>query len=306
MLEEVLNQSKQYSPPYLPFADGRWRMVLGLRSLNLQTWIEIDEHFERELALKETLLRQRYSEVFASLPGSEPGQQEALDLLVAHLLKHFPQRYQRQGDRLHNSATEQTWHFSDFQAAPLDLAGRLVQEDFCLMRSDSEGYVLSAASVCFPSRWLLAEKMGRPMGQIHVPVPGYEEKLRSPVNRLFEQIRSDRPVWRLNWSIVDSPDLFLLQSREAASEINAANAGEKLWIRVERQTLRRLPQSGDILFTIRTYVHSLKVLEAEPTAARGLAAAVQQVFPDMQRYKTLLPIKEVLLNYLADMTQNLD
>lgn len=281
-------------------------MVPGLRSLDLQSWIEIDEHLERELALKETLLQQRHADVFASLPESEPGQQEALDLLVTHLLEHFPQHYQREGDRLHNLATGRTGHLSDFQVAPLDLAGRLVQEDFCLMQSAPEGYVLSAASVCFPSRWLLAEKMGRPMGQIHVPVPGYEEKLRSPVNRFFEQIRSDRPVWRLNWSIVDSPDLFLLHSREAVPDLNATNAGEKLWIRVERQTLRRLSRSGDILFTIRTYVHSLKVLEAEPTAARGLAAAVQQVFPDMQRYKTLLPIKEVLLNYLADITQNLD
>ncbi|MBD1869708.1 DUF3445 domain-containing protein [Leptolyngbya sp. FACHB-671] len=294
------------SPPYLPFADGQWRMVPGLRSLNLRTWIEIDEHFERELALKETLLQQRYAEVFASLPGSEPGQQEALDLLVTHLLEHFPQRYQREGDRLHNLATGQTWHLSDFKAAPLDLAGRLVQEDFCLMHSASEGYVLSAASVCFPSRWLLAEKIGRSMEQIHAPVPSYTEKLRSPVNRFFQQIRSDRPVWRLNWSIVDSPDLFLLQSQDAAPNLNAANAGEKLWIRVERQTLRRLPQSRNILFTIRTYVHSLRVLEAEPTAARGLAAAIQQISPEMQQYKTLLPIREVLLNYLADTIQNLD
>jgi hypothetical protein len=130
MLEEALNQSKQHSPPYLPFADGRWRMVPGLRSLDLQTWIEIDEHFERELALKETLLRQRYSDVFASLPGSEPGQQETLDLLVTHLLEHFPQHYQREGDRLHNSTTERIWYLSDFQTAPLDLAGRLVQEEF--------------------------------------------------------------------------------------------------------------------------------------------------------------------------------
>jgi dimethylamine monooxygenase subunit A len=294
------------NPPYLPFADGRWRMVPGLQSLNLQTWIEIDEHFEPELALKETLLRQRYSQVFASLPGSEPGQQEALDLLVTHLLEHFPQHYQREGDRLHNSATDQAWHLSDFKAAPLGLAGRLVQEDFCLMRSAPEGYILSAASVCFPSRWLLAEKIGRPMGQIHAPVPGYAEKLRSPVNRFFEQIRSDRPVWRLNWSIVDSPDLFLLQSRDINPDLNLTNAGKKLWIRVERQTLRRLPQSGNILFTIRTYVHSLSVLETNLPAARGLAAAIQQVSPEMQRYKTLLPIREVLLNYLASITQNFD
>jgi dimethylamine monooxygenase subunit A len=50
----------------------------------------------------------------------------------------------------------------------------------------------------------------------------------------------------------------------------------------------------------------LSVLETNLPAARGLAAAIQQVSPEMQRYKTLLPIREVLLNYLASITQNFD
>ncbi|NEQ23419.1 MAG: DUF3445 domain-containing protein, partial [Microcoleus sp. SIO2G3] len=40
-------------PTYLPFADGQWRLSMGLKSLNLQEWIEIDEHFTKELALKD-------------------------------------------------------------------------------------------------------------------------------------------------------------------------------------------------------------------------------------------------------------
>ncbi len=77
-------------PPYLPFADGQWHMNMGLKALNLQHWIEIDEHFADELALKDKLLKNHYSDVFASLPESQPSQQEVLDLLLNHLLEQFP------------------------------------------------------------------------------------------------------------------------------------------------------------------------------------------------------------------------
>jgi hypothetical protein len=57
-------------------------MSMGLRALKLQEWIEIDEHFAEELALKDKLLKNQYSDVFASLPESKPSQREVLDLLL--------------------------------------------------------------------------------------------------------------------------------------------------------------------------------------------------------------------------------
>jgi hypothetical protein len=176
-----------------------------------------------------------------------------------------------------------------------------VQEDLLLMQPSPEGYILAAASLCFPLRWRLREKFGRPMAQIHQPVPGYHEKLERPVDSFFDRLTWDRPVWRSNWSIVDSPELFLAPQQgdwDWYATINAENAGEKLWLRVERQTLRRLRGSGDILFTVRTYVHPLQVLEDYPVIARNLAKALKQISPDMQRYKHLLPICEVLWDYL--------
>ncbi len=288
-------------PPYLPFADGKWRMNMGLKALNLQQWIEIDEHFADELALKDKLLKNYYSDVFASLPESQPSQQEVLDLLLNHLLEQFPLHYRRQGITIENLITKQAWNIADFEAVPLDLAGRLVQEDLLLMQPSPQGYILVAASLCFPSRWRLREKIGRPLAQIHSPVPGYKEKLKRPVDNFFDRLKCDRPAWRLNWSIVDTPELFLGQEAEKQSldpSLNTENAGEKLWIRVERQTLRRLQGSGDVLFTIRTYVHPLKLLEDDPAMAHHLAEAVQQIPPDMQSYKNLVPIREALLGYL--------
>lgn len=291
-------------PPYLPFANRQWRMSMGLKALNLQNWIEIDEHFTQELALKDKLLKHQYSDVFASLPESRLSQQEVLNLLLHHLVEYFPQHFRQQGSAIENISTQQVWDLTHFESVPLDLAGRLVQEDLLLMQPSLEGYILSAASVCFPSRWRLSEKLGRPLAQIHDSVPGYQDKLERPVDSFFDRLQVNHPAWRLNWSIVDSPELFLVPEtgqKELDSVITAENAGAKLMLRVERQTLRRLEVSGDILFTIRTYVHPLSVLESNPTMADALAQAIQQIPQQMQLYKNLLPIREALLAYLQQV-----
>lgn len=274
---------------------------MGLKPLDLAEWIDIGADFEEQLQQKMKLLTQRYDDVFASLPGSEPAQQEVLDLLVNHLLDHFPQHYQQQKDVLINRITGQSWERSDFTENPLDLAGRLVQEDLCLMLPGETGYWLAAASVCFPSRWYMPEKLGRPVAEIHQPVPDYDRKLERPVNQLFDRLQPGYPGYRFNWSLVDSPDLFLQSghNQTTSSPITAENAGEKLWLRTERQTLRRLSISNGILFTIRTSIHPLHTVVTDSSIAQNLAAAIQQMSPEMLQYKSLLPFRVALLSYLT-------
>ncbi|MGC1392689.1 MAG: DUF3445 domain-containing protein [Coleofasciculaceae cyanobacterium] len=290
---------------YLPFADGKWRMNLGLKALSIPEWIDIDQHFAEELALKDKLLKNQYSDVFASIPASQASQQEVLDLLLNHLLDYFPQYYQQRGTVIENLCTGQCWNITEFEAAPLDLAGRLVQEDLLLLQPSSNGYILAAASLCFPLRWRLSEKIGRNLTQIHAPVPGYQEKLKDPVDGLFERLKFEHPSWRMNWSIVDTPELFLppSQTRDLETIINSENVGEKLFLRRERQTLRRLKHQ-DILFTVHSYVDPLKSLENDPPLAAKLAQVILQIPTEMQSYKNILPFREALLGYLNQVATN--
>ncbi|MEQ9485025.1 MAG: DUF3445 domain-containing protein [Coleofasciculus sp. F4-SAH-05] len=291
---------------YMPFAEGKWQMSMSLKALDPQDWIEIDDQFVKYLSQKDILLKTRHSEVFASLPGTEASQKEVLELLLDHLLKRFPQHYRRHGQRIEAIATHQVWHIPDFESAPLDLAGRLVQEDLLLMERSRQGYRLVAASLCFPLRWRLREKLGCPLTQIHAPVPGYSEKLAHPVDSVFNRLKSSHPVWRLNWSIVESPELFFPPEKAKLgweATINCQNAGDKLFLRVERQTLRRLATSGDILFTVRTYVHPLRVLEDNPQMAESLAEMIKQMPVEMLEYKNILPIRQVLLGYLKSIVK---
>ena len=41
------------------------------------------------------------------------------------------------------------------------------------MRRGEDGWRLAAGSLCFPSSWSLDEKFGRPLQEIHAPVPGF-------------------------------------------------------------------------------------------------------------------------------------
>lgn len=295
-------------PLYFPFAQGRWQLKMGLRSLDLETWIEIDNMFLPYLERKRELLNSRYSDVYGAVPGSEVGQQEVLALLLDHLPMQFPRHYQRQPGGITNLITGEQWQVSEWRDRPLDLAGRLVQEDLCLMlpgesASIDRGYTLGAASLCFPLYWRLPEKLGQPLGQIHAPVPAYSANLARPVDGFFDRLQPQRPGYRFNWSIVDTPELFLGLHRQhqMADIISADQAGERLWIRVERQTLRRLPQSHGVLFTVRTYVYPLAILTQYPQAARGLQTAIAQIPPQMQLYKSLSPIRAALDAYLSQI-----
>jgi hypothetical protein len=80
--------------------------------------------------------------------------------------------------------------------------------------------------------------------------------------------------------------------------ITSENAGEKLWLRMERQTLRRLPHTQDVLFTIRIYVHPLHTLAARPERAAALAEAIRALPPELQTYKSVRPFRQAILAWL--------
>lgn len=288
---------------YYPFQPGPFHMAMHLHPLPLAEWIELDTDLPAHLAEKRQLLCERPSEVFAALPSALAGSQETLTLLIDHLTAYYPTIYQCDGQTLTNQATAERWDLSESSLHPLDLAGRLVQEDLCLMqRDDSAGiYRLVAASLCFPSRWRLQEKLGHSLAAIHDPTPHYAATLATPMDRAFDKLKAERPVWRLNWSVVDDGTLFQPTGhgrKDYETDVTAENAGDKLWLRIERQTLRRLPQSSAILFTIRVYSNPLHTLRAQPDIAKRLAAALSGLDEAMRDYKSLRPLLAPTLAWL--------
>lgn len=284
------------TPHYAPFKAGQFRWSMGLTPLDLDDWIQVDAYSPGDLAEKERLLAERHGDVFDAYPEGLPGSQEVLALLADHLPARFPQLYASDGDDLIYLPTARRWSLVDDTLHPLDLAARLVQEDLCLMRRGpaDDAYKLVAASVCFPTGWTLADKMGGSVAAIHAPIPNYDTQLESTMDRFFDRIKVDRPVVRLNWNLMTDPGLFQPRGhiRKQFTPVTADNAGDRLWLRVERQTLRRLPRTQDILFTIRILVRPLRDIvndanASDPDEATRLIAALQAVPPEVRAYKGL-------------------
>jgi len=277
---------------------------MGLVALQLKDWIEADEYFYDELKEKKQLLISNYPEVFASRPGSLPAQTEVLALVLKHMEKYCPGVLTIEQDEVVLPKLEWKFRISDFEESPLDLCGRFVQEDLCLMAPGPDGYTLEAASLCFPARWRLMDKMGLPMSGIHKPVPDYSEKLSRPVDSFFNRIDVDRPVWRVNWSLTTDPTMFQpVRQKHSASElhITSKNAGDQVYMRCERQTLRRLPNTGWILFTIKTYLDKLSKLHKYPKEAQNLSSLLRSAPTSLLWYKNINHFLEPLLVYLDEL-----
>lgn len=277
---------------------------MGLVALQLKDWIEADEYFYDELKEKKQLLISNYPEVFASRPGSLPAQTEVLALVLKHMEKYCPGVLTIEQDEVILPKLKWKFRISDFEESPLDLCGRFVQEDLCLMAPGPDGYTLEAASLCFPARWRLMDKMGLPMSAIHKPVPDYSEKLSRPVDSFFNRIDVDRPVWRVNWSLTTDPTMFQpVRQKHSASEpsITSKNAGDKVYMRCERQTLRRLPDTGWILFTIKTYLDKVSKLHKYPKEAQNLSSLLRSAPTSLLSYKNINHFLEPLLVYLDEL-----
>lgn len=285
--------------PYFPPQGGGYRMSLGLRVLDDADWIEFGSDYESDLAEKARLIREHRAQVFQMLPGSEPAQMRQVRFLMDHLIRHHPERFQAEGDGVRNLTTGET--VSPDPAAPLLAATRLVQEDMTILEPSPQGFRLIAGLVTFPTRWDLTSKMGKPLSRIHDPVPGYADKLERPMDRLFAGLTDDRLLWRANYSLLDDPALFQPGGHfktGAGADLTAGNIGGKLWFRVERQTLRRLPDCENVVFTVRIHQGLLQDVVNSAERAADLLSATRAMPDDMKRYKSLPGFETALTEWL--------
>lgn len=295
---------------YLPLDGKPLRLTLGLRALDPDHWIEVDAHRSSEMRQKTDLLNRQHAEVVASLPDSVLGSRELWNRLSAFVVERFPEFYSdveyEDGHIVALNDVHMAERIDVRTMHPIDACGRIVQEDVVLMRKRGDEWVLVAASLCFPSRWRLADKIGKGLTAIHGPVPGYDPQIAQPVEFMFDKISVDRPMWRLNWTLMDDATLYqpdvASRWRDRGDVIaSGADLGEALFFRVERQTLTKLPLSGDVVFTIRTYVRPLAELGG-PEAYQHLITALETADPAMVGYKGWTALLEPTLAWLTDRT----
>ncbi len=248
---------------------------MGLQRLEGGDWLELRHpQAEAQRAEKNRLMRSEAHDLFALETGVDD---RAVVDAVAELGREIIAEFGRQGVPLPPpDPTSPPVH-------PLDEAARLVREDLCL-HLEREGHpVLVAGSVCFPTRWTLAEKIGRPLDLVHGPVPGYADELALKVRQFMSRIRPGPGVWRRNWSIMPTDRLSLPGHHN--EYLPTALAPGELFYRTERQTLRRLPATAAVVFTIAIDITPFPQLD--PDFADQLADEIDGLPADFLSYKGL-------------------
>jgi len=257
-----------------------FRHRVGTKPLDLHRWFVRDLDWEPTLAMKRALIDERRNDVVCYRDDAHDVAQEVAELILGWL-----------GKTTSNTGID----------ALVD-AAREVPDDLTVLRSIpgevDEQLPFVAGVVCSPSRWKLSEKIGHDMLTVHAPVSRYGEHIGGAVDTLLARLSPERPVWRSNWTLEDHPALF--QPSPPREPLGREPAD--LWIRMERETLRRLPRTGGVLFTIRGYQQPLRdYVRRGPEVASTLRALVARLPDDLARYKSVLPYRDAVLTWLDSL-----
>lgn len=286
--------------------DGLARaFAIGVSPLAPAEWFVIGDDLARYLAEKHCLEAAHGDRVFMAETGTETAQHEVLTLIAAHLVERYPDIYCREGDAITVLPTGDSVELGNGTVPALQRAAHLVPDDLVIMRRDDTGWRLVAASLCFPSSWSLAEKFGRPLDTVHAPVPGFAAGTRNAVliERMFDNLKVEMPVKRQNWSLYHDDALYHPVSH-AAGDIDPNVAPGPLYVRRECQTLRKLPQSGDIVFTIRILIDPLEDIASGESGAemlRDITAQIAAMTPDQLAYKGMATARGAILRRLENL-----
>jgi len=232
--------------PQSPWATPATARLPGVQPLDRTRWLLVDEAYAGQMRLRDDLIANRRDDVAALEPDALPAAQELLDMVLGILSGRDD--FSVTPDQVTRPDGARVVVDRD---APLVTAGRLVQEDFCLMQSEGDEHLLTGAILCFPAGWTLAEKIGRPLARIHAPVAPYDGDMARRVQRLFDAIRVEQPLWRANGFFYDDPALYA-PFRETSPRPPASVRAP--YFRSERQCLLRLPVSRAVVFSIHTYM----------------------------------------------------
>jgi hypothetical protein len=234
-------------------------VAMGIRSLGDRPWLVHDADRSREIELKTELLASNRDAVLHTTDASVPAA-----AALAQLVGAEP---------------------SDVH--PIERAALAVQADLCLLQRRESGWFLDASCLCFPTRWHLREKVGHHIAHVHGPVDGYHPRITNKVDQLFDRL-TERPVWRRNWFLMTDPTLHQPDRPPTETIIPADRVMTELYVRSERQTLRRVIDDW-VVFTIRIQQLPLGQLLTSTDRSAAFAGWVEHVSDDFGRRRHLTP-----------------
>jgi hypothetical protein len=293
--------------------------VKGRPGSVFENLIDVDEHYvaemeDRALVLREDPLRCQ------SLPHMTLAGWDLLELLMEQMAAGYPEHFElhREGDRWRwinrPLGIDDRFTFGNLATlpyGPMEYITRQSQGDFAILDQRDDNLWMDAGMVTTQADWSLDFDVGMNFMEWHAPVPrAHEMGVFDRALKFLLNLRLDQPVRRLNWTMTinprldTSPENYHKWGIDRAS-VTAENAGEKVHLRVELQTLWRLPRSNAIVFPIRCYLLRLDELVTVPKWARRMHRVLRDLPPDLSDYKGLTRWRPTAVAWLGQFDDGL-
>jgi dimethylamine monooxygenase subunit A len=304
------NNAAVDGPLYRPYRWAAADFQLGLRPIRPENWILIGTGHAEMMRQKCERLDNHRPFYYRTLPSSLPAQRELRERVVTHLAADHPQCFERNGSVVKSLVTGRTLDLDDDSTEPLMQVSYLIEEDFMLLEEVGGTVQITAASNAYSSSGRLVAAVGHDMEWAHQPVPQLTRKLGGMINRVLGNIHAATPCERFNWQITPMATVFFPHDDPHAANAAAmravlaelcsdpARAGELLWIRIERQTLRLLPDSNAVAFSLHTYSDPLASLQSDVESVRAIWALLNSYSEERWKYSEMDIVREPLMIWL--------
>ena len=279
---------------HLPFLSNPDVLHMGLNEVREESWLEI-KPLKNSFRNKIKLLKNFSHEILFENYEFQSANMNFFEALKSYLSTYYSDKYTFNKESIDIYLDDFSSQINSSKKTDLELMSSLIPEDILILVPESENYVLRSAAVFSPSNWDLKSKINKPLDIIHEPVPGYEKTLSTKVNSFLNRLPASRIFERFNWSIYPSKKLFFHpRYPELNSETN------ELFLRVERQTFRKLNDSSAIMFTIGVHNYPLMEVLQIQGAPESLMNAIKVMPESIKIYKGL----NVIENEIKDKIYN--
>jgi len=303
-----------------PFHEDRYMYAVNIephvRSGPSEAYVrvfDVDEHYvaecrEREIVLAEDPARCQV------LPHMMLAQWDTLELLMESMVEDYPEHFglEKSGDRWTWTnrllGLQDTFTFGrpeTLPCEPFEYVTRQAQGDFTLQDQRDQNLYMDGGMVTTQADWSLAFDIGMAFHEWHGPVPGaHEAGVFDRALKYLLRLSYGRPVRRLNWTMTinprldTSPENYPVWGPDRLT-VTPENVADKVHLRVELQTLFRLPRSNAILFGIRCYLASVAELERVPKWRKRLHRVLRDLDPALVEYKGLSRYRDMVIAHLA-------
>ncbi|CDR46249.1 CYFA0S22e01728g1_1 [Cyberlindnera fabianii] len=300
-------QVKTYDDrPWRPF---RWpyHQTMSIFKLDVNHWLDMDKYYWHYIQEKERIYHEYGKDNVDWLPESWDACVELMEMVRDHMLKRYPLLFtSTDGVRVKNELTGELLDMSTpLKEHPLIYVSKMAKEDFYVVQKRDDGqHYLVAAAVPFPGgSFGISYKLGRSLDVIHTEVPYYEEKLKKSMERWFSKMTASDPVERASWYCTWDHNLLCsnVYALKDGEKVDSSIDERKFNVRVERQTLRRLPKSKAIIFTNHPVYYSIDEMKDEPLVPSLLKKIMYEGPEKIIKYKSFESFRDHILPYLDSL-----